>query len=403
MRIHTVKEGDTVFKIARSYSVPPAKIIENNALIAPDRLYPGQKLIILTPTRTYTVRGGDTLDSIALRFGTNTEELQRNNPSLMGGDRIYPGQIIAVKYGEKTYGNAVVNGYFSKDCEKERLKLFLPYLTYVTLASHKWEMGELSRLFDYEAVLSLCKNDTALPIMRVFIACTLKELCEKKKEFCDTVTERAKHEGFSGVSLGGSVIKEAGFADFLSELKSVLRHSELQLHIELDGNGELQPYCELSKIADASLLNYEREKSSFLRDFNLCEGALLKSYAKSCEEEKTLVDAFSPAYFGDAPTDFEQIEKMIISRGISTDYCERAKTAGFKIRQYSGGKNTEISARFTSPENTKAKLELLGELGFMGVSFDIKRSPVSSLMCFNSLFKAEKAAQGGKNSCRDSG
>ena len=43
--------------------------VENNGLVNPDRISVGQKLLILTPTRTYTVRGGDTLEKISRRFG----------------------------------------------------------------------------------------------------------------------------------------------------------------------------------------------------------------------------------------------------------------------------------------------------------------------------------------------
>ncbi len=393
MRIHTVKEGDTIFKIARSYAVPPAKIIENNALVTPDRLYPGQKLIILTPTRTYTVRGGDTLNSIAVRFGTDTQELKRNNPALMGGERIYPGQILAIKYGEKEYGNAVVNGYYSKDTSKERLGLFLPHLTYLTFASHKWERGRLNRLFGYEEAIGLCKSEDILPIMRVYICEGLSELNKNKESFIENVLSQAESDGFRGISLGGALLKERGFDAFLSSLKEEAKKSELELHIELDGNNISYPYKELSEIADVSLLNYEREKERFCEDFDSCEGALLKDYASICKCRKTLVDVFSPCYLGDLATDFSEIERLMILRGIESEYCERAKTSSFRIKQYSGGKNKEISALFPTPENTKAKLELLGELGFMGVSFDIKRNPVSSLMAFNSLFQGEKASQ----------
>ena len=401
MRIHTVKEGDTVFKIARSYSTPPAKIIENNALIAPDRLYPGQKLVILTPTRTYTVRGGDTLKSIALRFGVDTQELKRNNPSLMGGDRIYPGQILAVKYGEKEYGNAVVNGYYSRDCTKDRLSLYLPYLTYVTIASHKWENGELCRLFNYDDALKLSKIEGALPVMRVYTGSALCELQKEMENFSKQIISRAKSDGFQGVSFSGGCVKEDGFGEFLREFRNELKKSELELHLELDGNASVEPYKDLSETADVVLLNFDRDERSLDMDFASCEEALLNSYSSICESRKTLLDVFSPSYLGDEAVDFQEIEKLIISRGIEAAYCEKSKTGSFRMKRYSGGQNKEISAHFPTPENTKAKLELLGELGFMGVSFDIKRSPISSLMAFNSLFHAEKASSVAENSCRD--
>ncbi len=397
MRIHTVKEGDTIFKIARSYSVPPAKIIENNALITPDRLYPGQKLLILTPMRSYTVRGGDSLNSIAQRFGTDENQLKRNNPALMGGNKIYPGQILAIKYEPYEYGNAVVNGYFSKDCAKDRLSLYLPYLTYITFAALKWERRRLIKLFDYENALETAKKEGALPVLRVFTEEPLAELVNK--DFCDTLISLAKNEGFFAISLAARCYKEKKFSEFLTSFKEKLSKSELELHLEIDGNGDSDAYRELSGIADVSLLNYESQAASADDDFESCEKALIKRFANECGCQKTLFDLFSPIYFGDRAVEFSEIEKLIILRGIEPEYCEKTKRARFKLKRYSGGKEEEISVSFPTPENTKAKLELLGELGYMGVSFDITRSPTSTLMMFNSLFSAEKAREGFKNSC----
>ena len=42
---------------------------------------------------------------------------------------------------------------------------------------------------------------------------------------------------------------------------------------------------------------------------------------------------------------------------------------------------------FESMKNIKAKLELVAELGYMGISFDIMRVPTSTLMMYNSVFK----------------
>ena len=398
MRIHTVKEGDTVFKIARSYSVPPAKIIENNALTAPDRLYPGQKLIILMPTRSYTVRGGDSLDSIAQRFAIDKNRLKQNNPALMGGDRIYPGQILTIKHEPREYGNAVVNGYFSKDCTKDRLSLYLPYLTYITFAAFKWESRRLLKLFGYESALEITKNEALLPVMRVYSS---EPLCELKSEgFADTVASFAKEEGFSAVSLAARCHVDKDFREFLKSFKEKLSKFGLELHLELDGNSDTSAFCDLSEIADVSLLDYQAEGGKEARAFDLCEAMLLRSYAENCRCNKTLLDLFSPIYFGEKATDFSEIEKLIISRGITPDFDEKTKSSSFKLKQYSGGHETEICVRYPSLENTKAKLELLGELGYMGVSFDIMRSPISRLMMFNSLFKPEKMSRSAENKCR---
>ena len=156
-----------------------------------------------------------------------------------------------------------------------------------------------------------------------------------------------------------------------------------------------------SEIADVSLLNYEREATRFYENFDLCEGAALRNYADRCEERKTLVDLFSPSFLDENEVDFSELERLMQTRGIESVYNDGAKTASFSLKQYFGGKNKEAIAKFPTPENTKAKLELLGELGYMGVSFDIERSPVSSLVAFNSFFQREKAIKVRRERCND--
>ena len=121
MTLHTVTEADTLFKIARRYGSSPMKIIEDNDLRSPDELTVGEQLLILSPTRTYTVRGGDTLDRIARTFGVKRNALIAANPSLGGTDRLYPGQILAIRYDAPSSGLSAVNGYIYRDTEPDAL------------------------------------------------------------------------------------------------------------------------------------------------------------------------------------------------------------------------------------------------------------------------------------------
>src|SRR5690349_11223488 len=70
---YTVKPGNTVYGIARMYGIPQAWLTQANGLKPPYVIRVGQVLFIPTgqpyANRTYVVRPGDTLISIATMFG----------------------------------------------------------------------------------------------------------------------------------------------------------------------------------------------------------------------------------------------------------------------------------------------------------------------------------------------
>jgi len=136
MNIYTVKPGDSIYSIAREYGVPPQRIIADNELMTPGRLTVGQSLVILYPTETYTIRGGDTLGGIAERFGVSLTELWQNNPSLGGGTNIYPGQTLNISYDTPPLGEIAVNGYAYPFIDRDVLSKTLPYLTYLSIFSY---------------------------------------------------------------------------------------------------------------------------------------------------------------------------------------------------------------------------------------------------------------------------
>ena len=136
MTIYTVKNGDSIYSIAREYGSTPTRIIEDNLLTDPAHLTVGEDLVILYPTETYSVRGGDTLFSIAERFGTTVGTLYRNNPSLGGRPNVYPGQTLNISYETPPLGKIASNGYAYTTIDRDVLRRTLPYLTYLSVFSY---------------------------------------------------------------------------------------------------------------------------------------------------------------------------------------------------------------------------------------------------------------------------
>ena len=162
------------------------------------------------------------------------------------------------------------------------------------------------------------------------------------------------------------------------------------MHLELDGNRDMLSFGKYGELADLCLLNYEKLGETEIPDFNEGEYKILNEYGKTARKDKTLLDLSEPAFINGEWKTVEEAEKIAIKTGACPSYSEETKLNSFSFNQYSKGKCERALALYPSPENTKAKLTLLGELGYMGASFDIKSTPVSSLMIYHLLFHNEK-------------
>lgn len=109
---YTVQRGEWLAQIARKFGITAPQLLAANPGINPNVLYPGQVLRIPakaapvpegTPTpgtgtsgsTTYTVRPGDTLYAIAVRFKTTPLALQIAN-NLANPNAIYPGMVLII-------------------------------------------------------------------------------------------------------------------------------------------------------------------------------------------------------------------------------------------------------------------------------------------------------------------
>lgn len=136
--IYIVNQGDTLFSIARELgqstgtNLSPERLAADNGLTPPYNLALGQALLVMLPETLYTVQPGDTLDTIASRFGTNKNTLWQNNPILQGGETIYPGQTLVISFlSEGPKSTATVTGYSYSFISSNVLNFTLPYLSYV--------------------------------------------------------------------------------------------------------------------------------------------------------------------------------------------------------------------------------------------------------------------------------
>ena len=167
MEIHIVKAGETVYSIARQYSIPFSQLAVDNGLTEPYRLAVGQALVVQFPDRVHTVQEGDTLQGISRRYGIPVRQLFRDNPILGGEPVLYPGQTLVLSYRGEKGSILSVNGYAYPYINKELLRSTVPYLTNLTPFTYGiTPQGGLVDLDD-QVLIAMALDGGAAPLMHL--------------------------------------------------------------------------------------------------------------------------------------------------------------------------------------------------------------------------------------------
>lgn len=99
--VHIVRRGESLQSIAQMYGITVDAIARANGIVNPNYIYVGQRLTIPGATaestggQTYVVQQGDTLSSIAVRFGTTAWAIAYAN-NLPNVNIIYVGQTLYI-------------------------------------------------------------------------------------------------------------------------------------------------------------------------------------------------------------------------------------------------------------------------------------------------------------------
>ncbi|WP_410514340.1 LysM domain-containing protein [Paenibacillus sp. BR2-3] len=108
MKIHIVKQGDTLYALSQKYGVPLKTIIETNPQISnPDVLVIGDKVKIpAVPVSAldnnsdvyhkHTVKQGDTLWKLSKAWGIPLQEMIKANPQLKNPDVLKVGEVVII-------------------------------------------------------------------------------------------------------------------------------------------------------------------------------------------------------------------------------------------------------------------------------------------------------------------
>ena len=400
MEIYTVQAGDTLYGVSRRFGVPAGLLAIWNSVPAPYDLVVGQALLVLTPERLYTVRQGDTPESISALTGVPRRELYANNPNLYGGTApLYAGQSLVLSFAEKPEVRAGLTGYAYPFIESRILFWGLPYIDALVPFTYGFtESGALVTLDD-GALIAAAQSVGTQALMHLstltengtFSSERAQRLFESSAAM-DTLARNVLYEieekGYAGLDIDFEFIPASSaqaYADFIVRLRALLAPrgkrviAALAPKTRADQPGLLyegHDYAAVGAAADAVLLMTYEWGYTYGPPMAVAPIAAVRSvldFAVSViPREKIYMGLPNYAYDWLLPykqgysraTSIGNDEAVDIARrfGAEIKFDESARTPYFSY--YNGGEQHEVW--FEDARSMQAKFALIREYGFAG-------------------------------------
>ncbi len=378
MNIHTKVDCESIGEIAKKYGTDEEVIRQANEIYDGEAAE-GEELLIVTPTRSYKVQVGDSLEKIALRFNVRKKDLLCLNPWINGRE-LRAGDTLTVKCNERQGGMAVANGYYYPGCNEEKLKRAMPYLTYTTFCSAVADRRGITRTMKDSAEVNLVREEKKMPLVRVY-----DKYPERYKsaadltQFAEELIGLATAGEYKGIVLNAcSLVNSADeFVAFLMILRKMMIGSDLILINEINDKTPMS----FSEYADGSIMYYPKYAVNDPPAFDEGERRVLSDFSCEGESAKTFVDLPAPARLMDRYIPYGEAMKIARECGNKISLNESTLLSHFCDKK-------QGECVFSSLSYIKAMLDLVRELDYMGVCFDIMRTPLSHMMMYNSIFKS---------------
>lgn len=435
MKIYVVQSGDTVYSIARQTQTTPSRIIIDNQLENPDRLTVGQSLVLLYPTQTHTVRGGETLFSIANMYNVSLHTLWQNNPTLSGGTYIYPGQTLNISYPEPPLGTAQVDGYAYPYIDREVLRTTLPFLTYLSIFSYgiRDDGSLIPPVGGDEELISLAKEYGTVPLLLLTSlgedGTFSNELVNRvltdpalRASVIENAVNTVKNKGYGGVNVDFEFIPQEGAAEyplFLRELRARLQNEGLVLLVSLAPKSSREQrgllyeghnYPAIGESADLALLMTYEWGYTYgppLAVSPLPEMQKVVDYALTeIPAQKLLLGIPNYGYNWTLPYVRGESKAMSLSnvtalrlageKRAEIQFDSRAQTPYFTYYEYSPEQKKQLEhiVWFDDARSMDSKLRLVQQNGLSGIGvWNIMRYFPQLWLILNALYRIEKKGQ----------
>jgi spore germination protein len=248
MEIYVVQQGDTINSIADKYGISPERLITDNGLTTPYSLAVGQTLVITKPSIIYTVKDGDTLAEIAEAFQVTVLQLLGNNPELAGGQYLFAGETLVISY-DNHQGNLLISGYAYPYISDVTLRMTLPYLTYMIVFNYRVTRdGNLVGSDDDVAVIKTAKAYGVGSTLVVTTFSTTGETdlaaeyeillnVELQNNIIESLLSILKEKGYTGVNLAFQFIDTTNqrlYLNFLTNVANTLHPAGYSVFLTLN-------------------------------------------------------------------------------------------------------------------------------------------------------------------------
>lgn len=236
MVIYVVQSGDSVFSIAQRFGTSSEEIISSNEITQPDSLVIGQAIVIPVNSFTYQLQRGETLYSLSQRFNIPLSSIIEANPQITDPSNIPTGESIIIPSPPEKLRAILANGYAFPNIRNDVLENTLPYLSYLSPFSYQAnEDGSLTPIMD-ERLISQAESWYTQPIMVVTnidsqegfsgsLANSIFSSDEVKSVFINNILSTIQNKGYRGVDIDFEYLYPSdreNYNNFLRELKSVL-------------------------------------------------------------------------------------------------------------------------------------------------------------------------------------
>lgn len=241
MIIHTVTPSDSIYSISKQYGIPETRIITDNFLNPSKKLVVGQTLIISRPSKTCTVRGGDTLNTIAEENNICVLSLLQNNPQI-SGKRLVPSQTLNLMY-DKSEARQIAVAAYTGTATIEKIEKYLPYISILWVQNNANIIGSNISVSKSAPVFSeFAKKYRAVPILvfecinerGMYDSSCLTKILDSPNEvelLINNIVNSAKSNGYAGIEFNASGMNESDkykFTDMFLALSGVCKENDLQ-------------------------------------------------------------------------------------------------------------------------------------------------------------------------------